>query len=434
MRRESPHAGRPREARRLLIVSHYFPPHIGGIEQVAWHEATDLSEAGEVVKVLTSACGLGKALTKEAEQPAVCRVPAWNGFEARLGAAFPVFSPSLLFHSCRLVRWADVVHVHDSLYPSSWVTAAWCRITQTPLLVTQHTEMVAHPRRSVIVVQSAVYATLGLLVVRTARRVAVVNARVADFLRTLGVADWRIRLMPNSVDTNLFRPARTGEANQLRASFGLPIGRVLALFVGRFAPNKGWDKLLKAAGDEYVLVMVGGDPPPKCGTNGRCIFLGRLDPKQLSQVYRACDLFVLPSEHEGFPLTVQEAMASGLPIVMSDDPGYRVYGLDREQVLLIEPTPLAIRDALLSLALDPQRRAAMGRYSSDFALREFGRDRHIQRLRCLLDEVQSERHQRWSPKSQRDIRGPGQCQATSSCSGSTTTSEPLQTIHSGRYS
>jgi glycosyltransferase involved in cell wall biosynthesis len=382
------HGLRPR---RLLIVSHYFPPHVGGIERVAWAEASDLSTAGEEVRVLTSACGFGEALTEEAGEAAVCRVPAWNGLEALLGVPFPVFSPSLVTHSYRLVRWADIVHVHDSLYLSSWATVAWCRITHTPLIVTQHVEIVAHPRRSVILVQRVVYATLGILVLRTARRVAVLNTRVADFVRALGVADSRITFLPNGIDTDRFRPAQPGEAQQLRRAFGLPTERVLALFVGRFAPKKGLDKLLTAAGDEYVLVLVGGDPPPILAADKRCVFLGRLDPHQLGEVYRACDLFVLPSEGEGFPLSVQEAMASGLPIVMSDDPGFAAYRLDREQVLLIEPTPVAIRGALLSLAHNPQRRAAMGGYSSDFARREFGRDQHIRRLRRLLDEVRNER-------------------------------------------
>src|SRR5665647_254574 len=219
-RQEGPDTHHGPRPRRLLVVSQYFPPHVGGIERIAWIEANYLSRAGTEVSVLTSACDSEGALTGEAGEAAVCRVPAWNGLEARLGVPFPVFSPSLAIHSYRLVRWADIVHVHDSLYLSSWVTAAWCRVTQTPLLVTQQVEIVAHPRRSVIFVQRAVYATLGLLVVRTARRVAVVNSRVADFLRTLGVADSRITLLPNGIDTDLFRPARPGEAEGLRRKWG----------------------------------------------------------------------------------------------------------------------------------------------------------------------------------------------------------------------
>jgi D-inositol-3-phosphate glycosyltransferase len=381
----------------VLIVSHYYPPHLGGIERVAACEARDLSMAGVEVSVLTSACGSRTGRYDASGGPTVHRVSAWNGFEACLGVPFPVFSPSLVIHSYRLVQWADIAHVHDSLYVSSWLAAAWCRVTRTPLIVTQHVDIVTHDWPMVLVVQRAVYASLGRMVVRTARRVAVVNSRVADFLKGLGVADSRITLLANSVDTRLFRPARPGEREVLRRKLGLPLGTVLALFVGRFVPKKGWHKLLMAAGEEYVLVLVGGDLPPGYAADGRCIFLGTLEPDGLSEVYRACDLFVLPSEAEGLPMTVQEAMSSGLPVITTDDPGYGVYGLDRDGVLLIEATVPAIRAALVELAGDPARRAAMSAYSVDFARRNFERQQHVEGLQSLLDDALGELHAKPAP-------------------------------------
>ena len=53
------------------------------------------------------------------------RVTAWDGVEHRSGVPFPVFSPRLLLTLLREVRRADVVHVHDVLYTSSWVAALW---------------------------------------------------------------------------------------------------------------------------------------------------------------------------------------------------------------------------------------------------------------------------------------------------------------------
>jgi glycosyltransferase involved in cell wall biosynthesis len=283
----------------------------------------------------------------------------------------------------RLVRWADLVHVHDSLYISSWLAAALSRLTRTPLFLTQHVGIVAHSSRSVILVQRAVYATFGLMVMRSASRVAVVNSRVTELLRRSGVAGSRITLLPNGIDTGFYRPAAATEASSLRKDLGLPANDVLALFVGRFVPKKGFDRLLAAAGDNYVLVFVGGDRPQKSATDGRLIFLGKLNPERLSKIYRACDIFVLPSEAEGFPVTVQEAMASGLPIVTTDDPGYSPYALDRDSVLLIRPTVTAIKHALSQLAAEPTRREAMARYSRDFALKTFGREHHLERLRAL---------------------------------------------------
>ena len=105
--------------RRVLLVSHYYPPHLGGIENVVRHEATGLARSGREVVVLTTAVGgaadAGAAGTGPEwdEGVRVVRVAAWNGFERRAGVPFPAPSPRILFEARRWARWADVVHVHE---------------------------------------------------------------------------------------------------------------------------------------------------------------------------------------------------------------------------------------------------------------------------------------------------------------------------------
>src|SRR5207248_3481763 len=87
--------------------------------------------------------------------------------------------------------------------------------------------------------------------------------------------------------------------------------------------KKGVHLALDAArhGD-FELVVVGPGNLP-AGAPSNVTALGALPPARVAELYRAADAFLLPSRGEGFPLTVQEAMASGLPVVLSDDPGYR---------------------------------------------------------------------------------------------------------------
>jgi len=141
--------------------------------------------------------------------------------------------------------------------------------------------------------------------------------------------------------------------------------------VGRFVPKKGFDRALAATSDGYTIVFVGGDPPAEAADDPRAIFLGQLSRDDLAEVYRACDLFVLPSESEGFPLTAQEAMASGLPIVITDDPGYAPYELDRTHVGWLDGSPAQLRSLLQELAADSGRRGAMARYALEFARSRF---------------------------------------------------------------
>ena len=75
--------------------------------------------------------------------------------------------------------------------------------------------------------------------------------------------------------------------------------------------------------------------------------LGALPPGRVAELYRAADAFLLPSRGEGFPLTVQEAMASGLPVVLAEDPAYRSH-LDGagEGATLLPPDGAAMAAAL----------------------------------------------------------------------------------------
>ena len=114
---------------RILIATHYYAPHIGGIEVVAQHEAERLAAAGHDVSVLTSAIGSHPG-EDELGSVHIRRIRAGNVMERRFGAPFPLFSPSLLWQAWGMVRAADIVHIHDVQYMGSWVVALWCRLLQ----------------------------------------------------------------------------------------------------------------------------------------------------------------------------------------------------------------------------------------------------------------------------------------------------------------
>ena len=368
---------------RVLLVSHHYPPHVGGIENVVHQEAVRLAARGVEVTVLTS--GGRTATTVEDGGVRVVRIAAWNGAERRAGVPFPLLSPRLLPAALRWARWADVAHLHDCQYLTSWAVGAAAALTRTRCLLTQHVALVQHPSALVIGVQRAVYGVAGRLLLRRAGRVFTLNASVAAFVLRHGARPERARHLPNGVDTDLFRPAASAEQRRLaRARFGLPQDRPLVLFVGRLVPKKGFLLLLEArtatpdAG--YDLVFAGdGDTAALTGRPG-VHHLGALAPADLAEVYPACDVFALPSTAEGFPLTVQEAMASGLPVVTTDDPGYAPYGLDRTRVVLLPREAGALREALAELVADPDRRERMARYSRDCAERDFTWEQHVERL------------------------------------------------------
>ena len=367
------------EPLRILLVCHYYPPHVGGIETVVQAEAERLAARGHDVTVLTSGTP-GEAWEDGVR---VVRVASWDVLERRAGAPFPLFSPRLLLEAARLSRRADVVHVHDCFYLSSWSAAFWAALRRRPLVLSQHVAVVDHPSAVVGAVQRTVYGTIGRMLIRRARAVFVINDLVGTFVAGLGARPDKVETLSNGVDAERFRTTADGaERDLLRAAYGLPPGRPLALFVGRLVPKKGFGIALAARTPEFDLVVVGSGSAAGAGGEGRAgvHVLGPRTASEVAELMRACDLLVMPSTGEVFTLVVKEAMSSGLPVVTTDEPEYDGLGVDREGMALVPRTADAVRSAVLGILDDPQKRARMTAYSIDYAAANFSWTGHVDAL------------------------------------------------------
>ncbi len=367
---------------RVGVVAHYYPPHVGGLEAVARQVSVGLARRGHRVEVLTSACP-GPSGRRLEDGVVVQRVRAANWFEPQ-GIPFPVFGAGVLWQAWRLVRRSDVVHIHDMLYLSSWVTAILCRVLRTPYLVTLHVGMVDHPARIVRLVQAVVLRTLGSVVLRGAATVLPISPVIEAWILAK-LPGLRTRVLRNGIDREGFRPAHPGEREQIRRRFGLPQEDPLVLYVGRFVPKKGFDVVSAAVADDYRLVFVGGDRPVDLPESPQRIFLGALPPEDTSAVYRACDIFVCASVGEG-PMTPMEALCSGCAVLVNDDPAMQALGLG-SAVRTLPMSPGTLRTTLDQLAGDENQVVA---------LREEGRrvaeslptwDEHLDTLENLLRAV-----------------------------------------------
>lgn len=193
------------------------------------------------------------------------------------------------------------------------------------------------------------------------------------------MAEENIISLPNGVDTALFRPASKTEKLKLRERLGLKLDGFVVLFIGRYAPKKGYVTMLAARDTSYHIAFAGGDNPGK--SYDHASFFGKVPHEDLANLFRAADVFVLPSKDEGFPLTVQEAMACGLPVITSDDPGYTTYMLDSNLIWLIKnPTAPSIRLAIRRLMSDAGQQKRMSRYSRNYAVEHFSWQRHVGEL------------------------------------------------------
>ena len=342
-------------------MSANFRPHVGGVERFAETLAGGLAARGHEVTVLC--CRTAQApLEQELDGYKIVRVPASYVLERRLAVPYPLPSPALRAALRRTVAGSEVVHVQDAIYATSVAALRAARRYGVPSVVTQHVAMVPQRNRALDGAQRAAIATLGRAA-RLATIVVTLNPAVSEWAaRTWGIP------LPRVLPVGVRAAARPADRGAVRRSFGLDPDRFVALFVGRDVPKKGLDIFLAATDPAYDLVAVTDRPGAK--------LLPFMSAEKLEELLSSADAFVLPSEAEGFPLTLQEAFAAGLPVVTTMQPGYDHY-IRADEVVVVERDAASVRDALSRLAADAELRERLAARSLAVAEREFGIDRFV---------------------------------------------------------
>jgi phosphatidylinositol alpha-1,6-mannosyltransferase len=302
---------------QVVLVSHYYPAHRGGIELVAGELAARLAARhGIRLEWHASDCDSAPVL------PGVRCVPArtCNLIERRLGVPYPLWSPAALRRLAGAVRKADAVHLHDCLYLPNVVASLAARLARRPVLVTQHIGMVPYRNPILRVLMVSAYRSLGRVVLGSAGRVAFVSDVVRSYFDRFVQFRAPPVLLPNGVDTRIFHPAEPAARAGIREELGVASGQPLLLFVGRFVEKKGLLLLreLASALPGARWVFAGWGPLDPQGWQCANVAVAReRSGASLASLYQAADLLVLPSRGEGFPLVVQEAMACGTPAIVS---------------------------------------------------------------------------------------------------------------------
>jgi len=352
---------------------------VGGIEQFVDTLASGLVRRGHEVRVLCARYR-GAPLREDHAGFEIRRIPSSYVLERRFDVPYPLPSPRHLFAAMsEEVERADVVHVQDALYATSVAGLALAHRHDVPSILTQHVAFVPQRSRWLDAVERAAVTGVGRTA-RLATRVASYNPAVAGWAeRTWGIAE--VRVLPVGVEA---APAYEGDwqRSAVRESFGLPAERFLALFVGRDVPKKGLDVFLAGSDDAYDLVAV----TDRSGDDAPARIFPFMSHERLRKLLSCVDAFVLPSEAEGFPLSLQEALAAGLPIVTTNQPGYEHY-LSGEDALLVEREPRAVRAALQRLAADDALRLRLAEGSRAVAERHFSVERFVTGYEQLYREA-----------------------------------------------
>lgn len=193
-----------------------------------------------------------------------------------------------------------------------------------------------------------------------------VHSEVVNDLRFMYGFSRPVTVIGNGVDTKVLDHLARIKHSDVRTG-------LVALWLGQIGYGKGLDVALAAVKEARqelsdLRLIVAGVPAgkPVDGVEWR----GALAPSEVAEIYRRADLFIFPTRWEAFPLVVIEAMAAGLPVIVSDKVPSGIVTDGRNGKVVKGHDPSQYAEALRLLA-DPQTRATMSKANLDDA-RLFG--------------------------------------------------------------
>jgi len=378
---------------RILQVSPYYPPHIGGIEFHVEALSRKLVEAGHEVVVYTS----NVPRSKRYEVINGVEIHRFNSLVSPLNN--PVM-PRLLLKLLSSDKF-DVIHTHGHFHMSSNMAVFSNKFLRSPIVLTSHGAILGYKgwRRAL---EAVFNKSIGRWTLRSVDKTVALSLTQADILQKLGAKPERMAVIPLWIELDQVNLQADAGGFQSKHKIN---DRKVVLFVGRLLPIKGLIYLIEAT--RYTktgpaIVIIGGEAPgysgskrvleqkvQELGLEHDVLFLGEFRREDLGAAYVAADLFVLPSLGEGLPLALLEAMAYGKCVLATNVPGNRDVVKHEWNGLLVEPqNPMELARGIDYLLNDDALRERLGAQARRDIEQNYSSDGVLKKIFDVYREVQ----------------------------------------------
>jgi len=322
---------------KIAQLSPYFYPHLGGVESHVLELSKHLIDLGHEVFVVTT-----KLEGTKSEEIV-------EGVPVKRVDPLTIFLSTPIVPGVRDVLWKedyDIVHSHSPPPLMSFFGVRSSKKKDVPFVLTYHCDLeIPHSFGPLIV--NLYERTLGTYTVSKADKI--ITTTTSYGATSKAVWHREADIIPNAVDEKRFNPSNDG--SQIREKLELEEDETLITYVGRIVYHKGLEYFVQAADyleDENVqFLLVGtGDFRSELegiiereGLEDSVMFAGRVPNEELPNYYAATDIFVLPSVSrlEAFGIVALEAMASCVPVIVSNIPGVRDVIVEGKHGLLADP-------------------------------------------------------------------------------------------------
>jgi glycosyltransferase involved in cell wall biosynthesis len=233
-------------------------------------------------------------------------------------------------------------------------------------------------------------------------RAVAISEAVARCLTAAGVREEIIRVVPSAVEPDRIHPQNPRQV--VRQSLGAEPDTACLLVAAALVQRKGIDVLLDALArlaqdDLFPTLWIAGEGPQRGaleqlarqrGVDSQVCFLGHRD--DVADLLSACDIFVLPSRHEGLGVAALEAMALARPVVATHVGGLGEAVLDQRTGLLVPPDDApALQAALARLLREPELRERLGAAGPARIAQRYHAEAMVEAYERLYFEVLEER-------------------------------------------
>jgi glycosyltransferase involved in cell wall biosynthesis len=387
--------------RILLVVGSYYPElQFGGSTQKIYELSLGLSGRGHDVEVMTFHSDRTVPHPPVDVQGVAVEYMPWVGRGS--------WRVPLEWRNLRgAVRRSDVVHCFG-LYSLLCGEAALCaRRAGRPYFVEPLGMYVPRARR--LLAKKIYNALFSSWMLRGAAGVIATSAREYDELSS-AVGPGRLTLRRDGIDPQQF--ARPAGAGSFRRRFGLGDGERVVLFVGRISRLKNLEQLILAFGqadlDNTRLVLVGPMDEPdytarlrallsESGLGEKVLLTGPLYEADKLPAFAAADLFVLPSLYESYGVAAAEAVAAGVPVLLTEECGIAPV-IHRRAGLAVPLGVESLAAALRTMLDDSTERAALVR-ERDKVVQELTWEEPLTRLEALYAKALRRREGRLTPEA-----------------------------------
>jgi phosphatidyl-myo-inositol alpha-mannosyltransferase len=353
---------------KIGIVTEYYYPTLGGIQEHVHHFAVAARRAGHDVRILTPRVRDGLATAPgSGNRPSVVAARDVEDGVIRVGESVPLLSAGSIgrasvgrdlsrrMEEILASERFDIIHAHSPLTPT------------LPFLALRASDAINVGTFHAFVPKSVIYGLFRAVFQRYADRLHAaigVSETALEGIRQYVNAPWRI--VPNGVDVSMFAFERR------RPEFD--DGRLNLLHVGRFDPRNGVDRVIKAwvavrrGGTDARLILVGDGPlrpryealvPDDLRSDAS--FVGFVPGEQRASYYASGDVLLCPAVGGTFGIIALEAMAAGCAVVAADTPGFRNIMTDGTQGFMVDvardPDSAVLAERAVRLLTDRALRA-----------------------------------------------------------------------------